>query len=205
MTALDASQSDNEAALAIEALRAIALFDFTNPGRRFVAESASSHIAGLAKLAGAGAAQAWCLVVGTGAALSEIQKRVEREGNAWESSMGRAIELVRRRALEQDHVRALIRPPVWPVAGVSNIVMPLVLGEPTSVLRQVPDADMESVWKLACHVEQCAWGTLWSKLSGATGSEDDPFGPILKLAEQGVYPVGNLGAVLVLFSYDRLP
>jgi hypothetical protein len=121
-----------------------------------------------------------------------------REVEPWTDKLGRAIEAQTERIMSDPALAARIVPPLWPVAGMLNVVE-VIVADKDRVLASVPSEFEEVGWRLGCAVEKWAWGALRWSISWE--GQRNPFEVALRLAAMGLFALGKRGGGLVFFGF----
>lgn len=120
------------------------------------------------------------------------------EVESWTDKLGRAIEAQTERVISDPALAARIVPPLWPVAGMLNVVE-IIVADKDRVLANVPSEFGEVGWSLGCAVEKWAWGALRWSISWE--GQRNPFEIALSLAAMGLFALGKRSGRLVFFSF----
>ena len=141
-----------------------------------------------------GAAFDFRLETGDWEKLSEIAATT----SAWNDPLVEVLQKRLESAISEAEWEALLKPPLWPVAGLRNVVE-VVVADRERVLRNVPEPFSEIGWNLGCGVEDLAWSALrWCLKKDDVGN---PYLFLLRLAASGVYLIGVDGQKWVFFSF----
>lgn len=116
----------------------------------------------------------------------------------WADELGRAVEAQTERIMSDPSLAARIGPPLWPVAGMLNVVE-VIVADKDQVLANVPSAFKDVGWRLGCAVEKLAWGAL--RWSISYDGKQNPYEVALRLAAKGVFTLGRRGVELVFFTF----
>lgn len=120
-------------------------------------------------------------------------------GPDWEGSsisVGRVIQMVRRRVDATAKARGMLRAPLWPIVPQANVCGGAFVADRErrkQVQRLIPDArDRCVAWALLCEAESRIWNALLWELAISAGVVEgvNPFEPLIELYELGYFPMG---------------
>jgi hypothetical protein len=129
-------------------------------------------------------------------------------GDRWKTSEdteAHAIQELREVLGNKPSVQVLFRPPLWPIPGQSMICGDPLIADTdilSSRLKLSPASrDWCVAWGLLCQAERRIWNALeWEVALGAEITHvHNPFTPLLRLYQSGLFPVGWKSGLYYLF------
>jgi hypothetical protein len=122
-----------------------------------------------------------------------------------DASIVRTTERLTAAVLSSDEARALLRPPLWPVANRPAICGGTLIAAPEN-LREIANVksgtrDWRVAWALLCIAEARAWNALlWELAVGVDAiSGANPFKCWLDISAAGAFPMGQVDDCYELF------
>ena len=116
------------------------------------------------------------------------------QDHPWGAALGAAITRVRERIEQSPTLLARIRPPLWPRAGLINLVQPLLYNPPPP-----PELRAEPRWAMMDHVQTNLWRVFDWAVAFDGIVTDSPFHSLFQLHLLGYYPLGFEGRNFLVF------
>jgi hypothetical protein len=100
-------------------------------------------------------------------------------------------------------IRRLIGPPIWLRAGNFGAIGTVVADRRILDTSAVPTQYRDVAWELVCQAEHDVHDALVWALVRGSGSDTNPFVPLLQLHEAGALPLGGGADGLEVFVLSR--
>ncbi|WP_437484432.1 hypothetical protein WME75_44785 [Sorangium sp. So ce1014] len=178
-----------------------------------IVQLVEEHMMQYAQIVDLGLVAAPAIILGGERTLRGLRDRIASEpggeafADRWNAKLGRFLQRVTDEAMQDAVVRDRIGPPLWSVPQIVNVVQPLVVDDPETLLANTPTAERELWWELACTVEKNAWNALiWEVVDGSgAGKGPNPFLSLVRVQAEGFYPLGFVGQRFMVFALSSSP